>query len=102
MARRAARRDANEREIIDALREVGATVQPLDIKGVPDLLVGFAGRNLLMEVKDGSKPPSARRLTSDQVKWHREWGGLVHVVNNVNEAMIVMLSPTQYESWTEV
>jgi hypothetical protein len=29
-------------------------------RGVPDLLVGWRGTNLLLEVKDGNKPQSAR------------------------------------------
>ena len=28
--------------------------------------------------KDGAKPPSARRLTPDQIEWHARWP--VHVV----------------------
>jgi hypothetical protein len=38
-------------------------------------------------VKDGSKPPSARKLTEDQVKWHAEWRGQVAVVENVEQAI---------------
>jgi len=67
--RRAARIDANQPAIIAALRSIGATVQPLHAVGggCPDLLVGLRGRNILMEVKDGARPPSERRLTADQV-----------------------------------
>lgn len=25
-----------------------------------------------MEIKDGSKPPSQRKLTNDEIKWHRK------------------------------
>ena len=85
--RYAARRDANERDIIDSLRAVGAVVQPLDAKGVPDLLVGFRGVTYLLEVKDSEKPPSARKLTPDQATWHKAWtGGLLAVVETVDEA----------------
>ncbi len=85
---RAARVDANQAEIVDALRKVGCTVQPLHAvgQGVPDLLVGYRGNNVLIEVKDGSKPPSARKLTPDQVNWHGDWRGQVVVVQNVKEA----------------
>lgn len=73
--RRAARRDANHGEIVEALRKVGCTVLDLGSvgKGCPDLLVGWAGVLTLIEVKDGSKPPCERELTPDQVKFHREW-----------------------------
>ena len=87
--RRAARVDANQSEIITALRKVGATVQPLHMVGggCPDLLVGYRGRNVLLEVKDGAKPMSARKLTKDEVDWINEWRGTVVVVYNVDEAL---------------
>ena len=87
--RRAARVVANQSDIVEALRVVGCTVQPLHAvgQGVPDLLVGFRGQNLLIEVKDGSKPPSRRRKTEDQVIWHDAWRGQVAVVRNVQEAL---------------
>ena len=87
--RRAAKVDANQAQIVDALRSAGATVQPLHAvgKGCPDLLVGHRGVNLLIEVKDGSKPPSARKLTQDQVSWHDTWRGQVAVVETVDQAL---------------
>ena len=52
LARRAARRDDNERAIVDALKAHGATVVQLSGRGVPDLLVGYAHEVwVLMEVK---------------------------------------------------
>lgn len=86
--RRAAKVDANQAEIVAALRAVGATVQPLHAvgQGCPDLLVGYRGQNYLLEVKDGSKPPSARKLTPDQVSWHDTWRGRAAVVASVDEA----------------
>jgi hypothetical protein len=41
----------------------------------------------LMEIKDGNKPPSARKLTSHQVKFHAEWKGWIYTVTNVEEAL---------------
>lgn len=89
MPRFRAKIDANQSHIVTTLRAVGATVQSLAAvgNGVPDLLVGFRGMNYLMEVKDGSKPPSARRLTKDQMIWHKAWNGGVVVVTNETEAL---------------
>ena len=88
-ARRAAKVDANQSEIVAALRGAGATVQPLhDVgRGCPDLLVGFRGDNYAIEVKDGEKPPSKRKLTPDQVRWHGDWRGRVVVVTGVDDAL---------------
>ena len=86
---RAARVDANQPIIVEALRAFGASVQPLQTvgKGCPDLLVGISGINLAMEVKDGSRPPSERQLTPDQQVWHREWKGSVSIVTDVESAL---------------
>ncbi|WP_225783350.1 hypothetical protein [Xenophilus sp. Marseille-Q4582] len=87
--RKKARVDANQPAVVAALRKAGATVQSLAAAGdgVPDLLVAFRSDLFLLEVKDGSKPPSARALTPDQVRWHAAWGAPVHVVNSVDEAL---------------
>ena len=88
--RRAARVDQNQEQVVSALRAAGASVQSLAAvgKGVPDLLVGIRGRTILMEVKDGAKPASARCLTPDQQKWHGEWlGGTLCVVDGPEAAL---------------
>ena len=92
MARRAAKVDSNQAEIMQALRKAGASVQPLHGVGMgcPDLLVGFRGSNLLMEIKDGDKVPSAQKLTSWQEKWHRVWGGQACVVTSAEDALAVL------------
>jgi Holliday junction resolvase len=87
--RRAARTDRNQREIVRAFRQIGATVQILSAvgHGCPDVLCGFRGQNILVEIKDGSKPPSARNLTADQVLWHAKWAGQVCVAESVEDAV---------------
>jgi len=89
MVRRAAKIDANQTEIVSALRSIGCSVQLLHAvgKGCPDLLVGRNQTNYLIEVKDGAKVPSQRKLTSDQVEWHSLWQGNAIVVKSVNEAV---------------
>lgn len=91
--RRAARRDANEGDIIKAMRKAGAFVKVINDEGAFDLLVGYTGTSgrfytLLLEIKDGSKPPSARRLTDAEQKFHDEWpGDNLHIINSVQEAL---------------
>jgi hypothetical protein len=90
---RAKKVDLNQMEIVATLRKVGATVQSLATvgNGCPDLLIGFQGINYLMEIKDGDKVPSAQKLTPDQVKWHIEWCGEVHIVRSVEDALEVLV-----------
>ena len=91
--RRAAKVDANQNRIIDALRYAGATVQSLGQVGggCPDLLVGYKRANILMEVKDGDKVPSARTLRESQMTWWSEWSGArPFLVESVDDALQVL------------
>lgn len=87
--RTASRTDANQSEIVDALRAIGASVQSLASvgHGVPDLLVGFQHKNFLLEVKNEDQPPSKQALTTDELLWHNAWTGKVAIVTNVREAL---------------
>lgn len=86
---RAAKVDRNQPEIVQALRKAGCVVQSLASvgKGVPDILWSRNGRIGLIEVKDGSRCPSERRLTPDQERWHAEWKGPIAVVETVEQAL---------------
>lgn len=97
MRRIAAKVDANQSAIVEGLRAIGAAVQPLHSvgKGCPDLLVSFDGSNHLIEIKDGSKPPSARTLTPDQIRWHRSWKAPVHVVTDLDSAIAILAPKTE-------
>ena len=88
--RRAAKIDDNQPELVKALRKIGALVTLLSGvgDGVPDLLVWYRDKWSLLEVKDGAKPPSARKLTPDQAKWHAlHKDARVFVVSSVEEAI---------------
>ena len=88
--RRAAKIDANQEAVVSALRSAGATVQSLAAvgDGVPDLLVGYQKQTYLIEVKDGRKTPSQRKLTDAQVKWHENWqGGFLSVSEDPEQAL---------------
>jgi hypothetical protein len=49
------------------------------------LLVGYAGREWLMEVK-----APGGELTPDQVDFIQTWHGAVHVVRSIDEALAVI------------
>ncbi|MGB3205449.1 MAG: hypothetical protein WBB28_10705 [Crinalium sp.] len=94
--RRVCRTDANQRQIVEALRSLGCSVQHLHVigRGCPDAIVGHAGVNYLIEIKDSSQPPSKRRLTPDEVEWHQNWRGKVDVVCSIEEAIAILTPPT--------
>jgi hypothetical protein len=95
MKHRAKRRDANEPPIVQALENAGAFVQRLDDgQGTPDLLVGYAGRTYLLEVKLPLGPRGGavghQNLNDEQVEWHAGWhecGGTLLVVRTPDEAL---------------
>ena len=82
--RRAAKVDQNQATIVEELRQVGASVEPLHHigGGVPDLLVGFRDRTYLLEIKT-----DRGTLTDDQRAWLAEWRGQAAIVRTADEAL---------------
>jgi hypothetical protein len=80
--RYAARVDANQTQIVSALRAAGAYVW---IIGLPvDLLVGYKNHTYLVEIKDGSK----KRLTKLQADFFENWiGGTLCRINDAESAL---------------
>lgn len=78
------RTDANQREIVAALRAVGAEVISLHTvgRGVPDLLVLHRGRVWLLECKSvhGRVEPAQRVFMT-------RWQGHAHIVHSPEEAL---------------
>jgi hypothetical protein len=93
--RTAARVDANQAQIVSALRQVGASVlMTFQLKGCFDLLVGYRGRTFLMEIKDPAQPPSARQLTPGEAEFKATWrGSTYHVVHTPDEAIRIITTP---------
>jgi Holliday junction resolvase len=87
--RRAAKVDANQSNLVEFFRMMGCSVESLAAvgKGVPDLLIGYRGKNYLVEVKDGAKAPSEQKLTRAQVEWHESWRGQKIVINSIDAAI---------------
>lgn len=77
--------DKNQNEIVQALRQVGATVILLHEagEGIPDLLIGYRRETYLMEVKS-----KTGKLNERQIEWHSEWRGYpVSVARTVEDAL---------------
>ena len=81
---RAAKVDTNQPEIVEALRAVGATVFLLHRvgHGCPDILVGYQGKNYLLEIKT-----EHGTLTPPEARFIADWRGQVLVVRTIEEAM---------------
>ena len=108
--------DRNQPEIVEALREVGASVGHTHAigQGFPDVVVGvqgltlvgnfsikrvkqllhaihglrvIEGANLLLELKDGTQSASKQKLTSDEVEFHANWKGQLSIINSAESAV---------------
>lgn len=85
-----ARVDGNQNKIVKELRALGVCVEPKLSRvgsGVPDLLIGYRGRNYLVELKNSDQSPSRKRLTPDEDSWHDEWKGQVEVCETLDEIL---------------
>lgn len=89
--RRNAKVDSNQKEIVDALREYGATVLIVSqLKNAFDILVGFNSKLYIVEIKDGNKPKSARKLTDGEQKckeFFERVGCKYNIVESVEDAI---------------
>jgi hypothetical protein len=94
---RIARIDDNQKQIVRFLRDKGVSVSITSAtgKGFPDLVCGYKGKNILLELKDGAKPLSAQSLTPEQRIWHYDWKGQVAVVNSPEAAWLEILKQTK-------
>jgi hypothetical protein len=87
---RAKKVDANQAELVKQIRKIpGATVKHTHVvgDGFVDIVVGYRKRNFLFEIKDPSQPPSKRKLTEDEEKFHKEWTGHVAVVETIDDVV---------------
>lgn len=85
--RKYARQDENHKEVRKAFEAFGCSVCDLSQlgRGVPDILVGFGGLCIAVEIKDSAKPPSARKLTPDEEKFRMNWKGGYRLVTNLED-----------------
>ena len=82
--------DTNQQAIIEALKAAGASV--LDLSGVgvgcPDILCGYRGINILMEIKNPTG--LGNRLTPAEREFMDNWRGQAGVVSSIEEALTLL------------
>ncbi len=90
---KARRIDDNQNQVVKALRQipgVSVFITSMVGRGYPDLNIGFKGENLLIELKDGSKTASRKKLTEDEKKFHKDWKGSVHIVESLEDVLSIL------------
>lgn len=84
--------DANHWEIFSLLKKLGwCVISTAELGGgFPDLVAAKAGVLKLIEVKDGKKRPSARKLTPHEAAYHRDMaaaGCPIVVVESIDQVI---------------
>lgn len=90
--RRAARKDGNQDATVEALAKIGA--RAIYIRKPVDLLVGYRGITLLLELKDLDAergPTEAAKLTEEERAFIDTWPGQVAVVFGPEDAVRVVV-----------
>ncbi len=90
--RRRAKPDTNQKEIVKLFRQFGASVAHTHQLGAgfPDIVVGYRGKNYLIEIKYGALCPSKQRLTDAEDEFHREWRGRVEIITSAEDVIAFM------------
>ncbi len=89
MGRYSRRVDDNQEAITKAVRQMGVSVWVTSSlgDGAPDEVWGFRGKNWLVEIKDGEKYASQRKLTPCEKAFHDRWRGQIAIISNLEEAV---------------
>jgi len=77
--------DNNQLEIVKTFKSMGATVLNLSAvgKGCPDLLIGYKGISVLVEIKS-----KTGKFTEPQLKFMKQWrGGAVNRIDSIDGAI---------------
>lgn len=96
----ARRQDRNHAEIRAEFKRLGCSwCDTYELgNGRPDGFVGLGGISMGIEIKDGLKPPSARRLTPDEKGFREYWTGGIKTVESKEDCAAVV---TIMETWLE-
>lgn len=93
MSRFARKVDDNQGRIVNELRALHMSVTSLAkvADGCPDIVVGYAGINLLFELKgEKNQRGEPADLTKLETKWHESWLGQVAVVTSSREVVAIL------------
>lgn len=86
--RRDARKDANHTEIVAAFRKLQWYVFDVSqLKNCCDLMCSKNGFTAAVEVKDGDKPPSQRKLTKGEQEFKDNWKGEWRLIESVDDVI---------------
>lgn len=56
-----------------------------NLKNCCDIVVSKDKKTAMIEIKDGEKPPSARKLTEGEKKFKDSWQGLYYIITSTDD-----------------
>lgn len=85
--------DNNQAHFVKLLRNIGASVAITSGLGggFPDLVVGYKGKNIMIEVKMKNG-----KMTEDQIIFRSKWRGQYVVVRDIEDLALVLELPQDY------
>ena len=86
----AARIDRNQPEIVKEFRRLGYSVLIIaQLKNCCDIIIARDGFTCAIEIKDGLKPPSQRRLTEGEQGFKDTWKGRWYLCESIDDAQVI-------------
>lgn len=96
--RRAAKIDSNQNKVVGMLRKIPGVSVAITSQlgnGFVDIVVGYKGINYMIELKDGDKVASKRKLTVDEIEFSDKWKGQYNVCKDFDEVFNLINGKTQ-------
>ena len=82
------RSDDNQTEIVKTFRMLGWYVLIISqLDNCCDIMVSKHGHTIAVEIKDGNKPPSKRKLSAGEEKFRDEWKGHWELVESIDDVL---------------
>ena len=86
--RRAAKVDDNQADVVKLFRKLGWTVLIISqLKNCCDIIISKSGRTVAVEIKDGKKPPSQRKLSDGEIKFRDNWQGEYAIIETQEDVI---------------
>jgi len=92
-----ARIDRNQPEVVKYFRSMGFSVLHVhQLKNCVDIIISNGKVTAAIEIKDGEKVPSARKLTPGELKFKEEWQGHWYLCESIQDASDIVIDLWQY------
>jgi hypothetical protein len=90
--KRDARQDRNHNEVKDYFEDYGCSVLNIfQLKNCADIIVAKNNITCIVEIKDGLKCPSQRKLSDGEIKFRDSWLGEWRLVETLEDAAAIVL-----------